>query len=177
MRPDEREGGTPLNTEEALERLLRSYGAYYNVDRENPAPPFAAEAVFHSHDERFFLVKSAKLSEAESHEYVFFAREGNLTAQRLQELAEAAWATGTGRVTPHASHQSSDVLLEIVAESITPEAMAMIPKLKRYQSYRHTLHGWSHFRLFALEAPSGRMACNRQGRSLKKVFQSIIAAQ
>ena len=44
---------------------------------------------------------------------------------------------------------------KIVAESITPEAMAMIPKLKRYQSYRHTLHGWSHFRLFALEARLG----------------------
>lgn len=166
-----------MNTEEALERLLRSYGSYYNVEREHPTPPFAAEAVFHSHDERFFLVKSAKLSEAESHEYVFFAQEKLLTAQRLQELTDAAWAAGTGRVNPHASHQSSDVLLEIVAEAITPEAMGLIPKLKRYQSYRHTLHGWSHFRLFALEVSSGRMACNRQGRSLKKIFQSIIAAQ
>lgn len=163
-----------MNTEEALERLLRSYGTYYNVDRENPAPPFAAEAVFHSHDERFFLIKSAKLSEAESHEYVFFAKEDHLTRQRLEELVDAAWNTGMGRVKPHASHQSSDVLLEIVAGTIEPEAMALIPKLKRYQSYRYTLHGWSHFRLFALETSSGRMACNRQGRSLKKIFQSMI---
>lgn len=163
-----------MNKDEALDRLLRAYEAYYNVNQENPAPPFAAEAAFHSHDERFFLVKSAKLSEAESHEYVFFAKEEVLTAQRLQELADAAWSAGLDRVKPHASHQSSDVLLEIVAERIEPEAMALIPKQKRYQSYHHTLHGWSHFRLFALEVSSGHMACNRQGRSLKKIFQSII---
>lgn len=162
-----------MHAQEALEKLLRSYETYYNVNREDPAPPFAAEAVFHSHDERFFLIKSAKLSEAESHEYVFFAKEERLTADRLRQLSDAAWTTGTGRVRPYASHQSSDVLLEIVAEVIDPEAMALIPKLRRYQSYRYTLHGWSHFRLFALETSSGRMAWNPQGRRLKQIFQSI----
>lgn len=163
-----------MELSQAMEKLLNSYSAYYNVDREHPTPPFVAEAVFHSHDERFFLVKAAKLSEAESHEYVFFAQEACLTAERLGELEEVAWTTGMSRVVPHASHQSTDVLLAILAEEITPEAMAAIPKLKHYQSYRHGLHGWSHFRLFALEIPSGRMACNRQGRRLKKIFQSII---
>lgn len=162
-----------MDSREALEKLLRAYTSYYNVNRETPAPPFAAEAVFHSHDERFFLIRSARLSEAESHEYVFFAREDVLTADRLLKLADAAWTAGTGRVRPCASHQSSDVLLEIVAETITEEALALIPKVKRYQSYRFTFYGWSHFRLFALEASSGRMAWNRQGQSLKRVFQSI----
>lgn len=163
-----------MNTQEALEKLLLSYSAYYDINREAPTAPFAAEAVFHSHDERFFLIKSAKLAEAESHEFVFFAREETLTEDRLRELADIAWTEGLSRVQPHAAHQSSDILLEIVAEAITPEALALIPKLKRYQSYRHSLHGWSHFRLFTLEVSSGRMACNRQGRSLKKIFQSIL---
>ena len=162
-----------MELSQAMEKLLRAYGDYYNVDREHPTPPFVAEAVFHSHDERFFLVKSAKLSEAESHEYVFFAQEERLTPERLHLLEETAWTTGMGRVEPHASHQSSDVLLAILAEEISPEALAAIPKLKHYQSYRHGLHGWSHFRLFALEVPSGRMAYNRQGSRLKKIFQSI----
>lgn len=163
-----------MTVSEAMEKLLRSYGVYYNVNRETPAAPFAAEAVFHSHDEQFFLVKSAKLSEAETHEYVFFAAEETLTPERLRELEEAAWTEGLSRVQPYSSHQSSDVVLGILAEHITPEAMALIPRLRHYQSYRFGFHGWSHFRLYALEVSSGRSACNRQGRSLKKVFQSII---
>ena len=163
-----------MEIQQALDKLLNSYRAYYNVDQETPAAPFAAEAVFHSHQEGFFLVKQAKLSEAESHEYVFFAVEKELTEQKLRELADTAWNLGLSRVQPHSSHQSSDVILEILADSITPEAMALVPKLSFYKSYRFTLHGWSHFRLFALEVPSGRMACNRQGQRLKKIFLSIV---
>ncbi len=163
-----------MNASEALPRLLNSYRAYYDVNQTDPAPPFAAEAVFHSHEEGFFLVKSAKLSEAESHEYVFFAVEKTLSAERLEELARIAWETGTSRVRPHSSHQSSDVILEILADTIEPEALERVPRLKFYRSYRFSLHGWSHFRLFALEVPSGRTACNRQGRRLKRVFQGMI---
>lgn len=163
-----------MTVSEAMEKLLHSYEIYYNVNRETPTAPFAAEAVFHSHDEQFFLVKSAKLSEAESHEYVFFAEEETLTAERLRFLADTAWAEGISRVEPYSSHQSSDVVLGVLAEQITPEAMALVPKLRHYQSYRLGFHGWSHFRLYALEISSGRSAHNRQGRTLKKVFQSII---
>ena len=33
-----------MSKEEVLERALRSYMAYYDVDRETPEEPFAAEA-------------------------------------------------------------------------------------------------------------------------------------
>ncbi len=163
--------------EEALDRLLRSYEAYYNVNRETPVPPFAAEAVFHSHEEGFFLVKSAKLTEAESFEYVFFALEPALTLDRLKDLAEKAWNAGISRVQPHSSHQSSDVVLAVLADQIEPEAFEACRKLKYYKSYCFSLQGWSHFRLYAVEVSSGRTVCNRQGRRLKSIFQSIVPAQ
>ncbi len=158
---------------EVLPRLLASYTAYYDVNRRDPAPPFVAEAVFHSHEEGFFLVHSARLSEAETNEYVFFALEKVLTLSRLEELSRIAWDTGMARVKPHASHRSSDVILEILADRIEPDAMAQIPGLKFYRSYRFTLQGWSHFRLFALEVPSGAWACNHQGKHLKKIFAGL----
>ena len=99
-----------MTVSEAMEKLLHSYEIYYNVNRETPTEPFVAEAVFHSHDEQFFLVKSAKLSEAESHEYVFFAEEETLTAERLQFLADTAWAEGTSRVEPFPFVCSGDPL-------------------------------------------------------------------
>ena len=48
-----------LTPGEALERVLRSYQTYYNIKTEAVEPPFAAEAIFGSHNEQYFLIKKA----------------------------------------------------------------------------------------------------------------------
>lgn len=162
-----------MTPSEALEKLLHSYEHYYDVTREGVTPPFAAEAAFHSRDEQYFLVKSAKLAEAESHEYVFFATEDSLTPEKAQELGDAAWAAGMERVRPHAEHRSTDIILVILAGGIEPAAAAYIKKLRRYQSYKLSFQGWSHYRVIALETSSGRLVCNRMGRTLTKLLRNI----
>ena len=54
--------------EALLEKVLRSFRAYYNIDRETPAEPFDAEASFDMRDEQYFLTKSARISQSDSHE-------------------------------------------------------------------------------------------------------------
>ena len=162
-----------MTATEALDTLLRSYVRYYDIFREDVEPPFAAEARFHTHDETYFLVKSARLSEADSHEYVFFAALEDLDLAGLTALDETAWDRGLSRVKPHSSHRNSDVTLVILAEHIAPEAMEAIGKFRHSKSYRYGLQGWSNFRVIALETSSGRLAYNRLGRSLKKLFRNI----
>ena len=161
-----------MTAEEALERLLRSYTQYYDVVREGVEPPFAAEARFHSHNEQYVLVKSARISEAESHEYVFFAVERELDEARLRQLDETAWSRGMERVRPYSAHKNTDVALVVLAERMTPGAEAAVKKLKRSKSYRFGLHGWSNYRVIALEVSSGRLAWNRMGRSLRKLLRN-----
>ena len=86
-----------MTAQEACNYVLNAYRSYYDVDTAHPAAPFAAEAVFHSHDQQYFLVKSATISEAESNEYVFFAVCGRLDAGTLRSLDKAAWTTGLAR--------------------------------------------------------------------------------
>ena len=162
-----------MTAREALPILLRSYTAYYNVTEENVTPPFAAEAEFHSHEEQFFLVKAAKLSESESKEFVFFAVTEHLTLQLAKQYDETAWATGLSRVKPHDGHRNSDVVLFILADKIDDDAAAYLKKLRRYESYRHTLHGWSHYRVVAQEMSTGKAVFNRMGRQLKKLLRNI----
>ena len=162
-----------MTATQALDTLLRSYVRYYDITRENVEPPFAAEAVFHTHDETYFLVKSARLSEADSHEYVYFATVDQLDLPGVQELDETAWTRGMDHVKPHSSHRNSDVTLVILAEHIAPEAMEAIGKLRRSKSYRYGLQGWSNYRVIAMETSSGRLAYNRLGRNLKKLFRNI----
>ena len=158
---------------EALDTLLKSYRRYYNIQTEDVEPPFTAEATFHTHDEQYFLVKSAKLSEAESHEYVYFFAGDQLELSDVQQLEARAWERGTSQVKPSVYHRNTDVTLVILAERIAPEAKAHIQKCRRYQSYRFSFHGWSSFRAVALETSTGGLSYNRRGRDLKKLFRNI----
>lgn len=75
-----------LTPGEALERVLRSYQTYYNIKTEAVEPPFAAEAIFGSHNEQYFLIKKAKVADIDTNETVYFATEESLSKDRLLEL-------------------------------------------------------------------------------------------
>ena len=158
---------------DVLNTLLKSYKRYYNVRTEDVEAPFTAEAAFHSHDEQYFLVKSAKLSEAESHEYVFFYTGESLELSDVQKLDQCAWERGLSRAKPSTNHRNTDVVLILLAEQISPEAKAYIQKCKHYQSYRFTFHGWSSYQAVAMETSTGTLTHNRRGRDLKKLFRNI----
>lgn len=166
-----------MNISEMTDRILKSYESYYNIKRdEDVLPPFAAEAVFHSHNEQYVLIKSAKLSEQDSNEFVFFANEEHLDVQRLAQLDETAWNAGLSRVVPHKNHRNSDVTLVIIADTVSKEAVSAIKKLHHYKSYRMGFQGWSNYRIIVLENSSGILTYNRQGRELKKLYRKIIKA-
>ena len=162
-----------MTVEEAIQRLLKSYKRYYNINTESAAKPFAAEATFHTHDEQYFLVKAARLAEADAHEYVFFATGQDVGLTEVQNLEEAAWTEGLSRVVPHINHRSSDITLIILSEHISKDAASYIKKIKRYKSYRHTLQGWSNYSVVAMETSTGDFFCNRRGKNLKKLFSNI----
>lgn len=162
-----------MNQKDCLEKLLKEYESYYDVVRDDVEPPFAAEALFHSQGDMYFLIKSAKLSSEVSNEFVFFALEDHLTLERLMELDTIAWERGLSRVIPGPDHHSSDVILYILADTIDPDAAAAIRKIKHYKSYRFRLQGWSCYRLVALELSTGKPTFNRLGESLKKLVSNI----
>ncbi len=163
-----------MNTQEALEKLLPSFRRYYNVITEEVEAPFIAEAVFQSHNEQYFLIKSARISEANSNEFVYFYTADSLNAAELQRLDVCAWERGMTHVQPNYYHRSTDVALIIIAERIDEEARKLIRKMKHSKSYQFGLQGYSNYRLIALELSTGRVTHNRQGQSLKKLVSNII---
>lgn len=162
-----------MTAAEALEFTLPLFQRYYDIERESPAEPFQAEAAFHARDEQYFLVKRAKYTESESHEYAFFAARGELSLAEAQALDEAAWEEGMSRVKPSSIHRNTDVTLVILADTVAPDAAAFIEKLRRSKSYMFMLQGYSNYHVIAIETSTGRMACNRQGRHLRKLFGNI----
>lgn len=157
----------------ALERILPLFRAYYDIRREDATEPFAAEAAFHSHDEQYFLFKSAKYTEVDAHEYVFFAATDHLTEADARRLDEIAWAEGLRRVQPSAIHRSTDIGLILLADRVDPAAAEYVRRLRRSKSYKLLLHGYSNYRAIVIETSSGAMTCNRLGQHLKKLFGKI----
>ena len=158
---------------EVLERLLTLYERYYTINRDNPVPPFAAEAEFSVHGEEYFLLKSAKYAEMDSREIAFYALVDRLDDQTLDELDERAWEEGLSRVNAKQNHRNTDISLFIVADEIDPQTAARIKKLRRYKSYRFGLWGWSGYRVVAYELTSGKKVSNYLGRSLEMLFANM----
>lgn len=156
------------------EKLLQSYQRYYNLTSEDVAEPFFAEAVYHASDTHYFLLKSARLSQCFVHEYVYFAEAGELTPEQLQSLCDTAWERGLKGFIPENGHKSSDVVLYIIADSITADTGRAASRIKKYKSYRYAFQGWSRFRLVAIDVSGDKVFYNRQGRILEKIVRNAI---
>ncbi len=156
-----------MTAPEAINQLLPSYEGYYDVVRENVLPPFAAEAKFISHQEQYFLVHSAKLSDIDSTEHIFFAAEQNLTLARLKELSETAWEHCMKTVQPYYGHRNSDVTVIVICDGADADAMTGCRKIKYSKTYKFMLHGWSNFKLAVVDLSTGKASSNWQGGDLK----------
>ena len=119
-----------MKNSESLQNLLNAYKNYYTVKTEDCHFPFVAEAEFHSHTEKYLLVKSARLADFDSNEYVFFISEQNLSLDKLLEYDEIAWKLGLSRVNPNPAHRNSDVTLIVIADKIEDSVFKNAKKIK-----------------------------------------------
>lgn len=163
-----------MTQSEALDRLLKAYSGYYNINRETPAAPFAAEAEFRLHDEQFFLIRSAKISEADTREFVFFALADVLDMETFRMLDSTAWETGLSRVELTGNHRNSDVILFILARHIPEEVKRLVRKTRHYKSYHFGLKGWSSGRVLACDLTDLTAVHNARGDILRKVVENTL---
>lgn len=164
----------------ALNQILPAFQQYYTIKKEDVTPPFCAEAEFRSHNEQYFLVRSAHIADIDSNEFVYFATLSDLNDEKLDELVNTAWNTGLAKVHPHEGHRNSDVSLIILADRISDETKIKIKKTKLYKSYKFSFHGWSHFKLAVADLSSlddkGNPAVfsNRQGKDFAKLIKKNL---
>ena len=161
-----------ITPQEALEQLLPSYERYYDVTRERRGS-FAATARFYTRGEQYFLIKSAKMWELESNEFVYFLPTDHLTEDQLAERIEEAWNDAIPQVHPSESHRNSDVTLVVLTPELGKNVRKALRRFHRSVGYRHGMHGWSNLRLGAIELSDGKISTNRHGADLKKLLSNI----
>ena len=154
---------------DAIKQILPAFKQYYTIKTDPPAP-FCAEAEFRSHNEQYFLVRSAHIADIDSNEFVYFAECNELTPEGLKKLVAAAWNEGLAKVHPHEGHRNSDVSLLVFATSFTSETEKIIKKTKLYKSYKFSFHGWSNFKLAVYRLSDMAVFSNRLGKDYKKLI-------
>ena len=159
---------------DAIKQILPAFELYYTVKKEEITPPFCNEAEFRSHNEQYFLVRSAHIADIDSNEFVYFADPEELTSEQLNELVNAAWNAGLAKVRPYNGHRNSDVSLLIFTKSITPETINSIKKTKLYKSYKFSFYGWSHFKLAVCNTSDMEVYTNRQGKDFAKLIKKNL---
>ena len=162
-----------MDISEAIERILPAFEQYYTVIKDSK-PPFCAQAEFRSHNEQYFLVRSAHIADIDSNEFVYFAQTPSLSNNQLEELVNASWQDGLSKVKPYNGHRNSDVTLIIITNKLECPLENAIKKTKLYKSYKWSLHGWSHFKLAVVALETQDIYFNRFGKDYKKLLEKNI---
>ena len=158
---------------DAIKQILPAFEQYYTLIKQ-PTTPFCNEAEFRSHNEQYFLVRSAHIADIDSNEFVYFADPEELSPEKLDELVNAAWNAGLAKVRPYNGHRNSDVSLLIFTKSINQETISSIKKTKLYKSYKFSFHGWSHFKLAVCNTSNMEVYTNRQGKDFAKLIKKNL---
>lgn len=162
------------NTQQALEKLLPLFNDYYTLNKNPQNSIFDATAVFSSHNEQYFLIKSAKIADIDSNEYVYFATSQNLSLEQLQEFDAKAWEQGLSNVVPKEGHRNSDVLLIIICQTLEKKAKKAIKKCKHSKTYKLGMWGWSNYKLAVADLSTKSIITNRLGKDLIKIVNNIL---
>lgn len=165
-----------MKSDEALQKLLNAFKRYYDITQENVLPPFDAQAVFHSHDEKFLLLKEIKLFEMDSNEHVYFSAGDILTPEKITELSDLAWKDGLSKVKPFYGHRNSDITVILLYQTISPEAKKAIRKQRHSKSYKLTFFGWSNFCLAAADLSRMKFYSNWFGRDTKSNIKLALTS-
>ena len=91
-----------MSKEEVLERALRSYMAYYDVERETPEEPFCSGSSLSFTQQHLFSHKIRDHRRGRINEYVFFALADRLDEELFRKLNVYRLGKGLARVKPHA---------------------------------------------------------------------------
>ncbi|MCR4788140.1 MAG: hypothetical protein K5888_06120 [Lachnospiraceae bacterium] len=175
--------GHPLKRDLVFENFIRSYSVYYDVSRNDRdtennkfevTEGFDAEARFDSKSEQYFLIKAAKVADIHSAEYVYFSSLKEPTLDELKKLDEKAWECGIAHAAPGPDHKNTDAVLIVIADKLDDEVREFVKKTKHSRNYRFALHGYSNFRLVAVELNTGKAYFNRQARILMKLVGNIL---
>lgn len=172
-----------MNSNQFLESILNEYSSTFDIYREYEynGKVFPAYAQFYSHNEKYVLVKEAKLWEANCFEHTLFINYDSikeddiLEIQRLIKENMEPDMVRNGKKLPEKNHMYTYITVIMICEGeISAKAEKMIERYNFGKSYQFSIRGWSNAKLVCVDLKNQVFISNREGRALKKLITHIM---
>ena len=164
-----------LNREEILEKLIRSYEGYFDIERSNDMePPLEAVCHFNVRSAKYVLLKKAELWSATSNEHVYIFSVPELTEEIYRACEKKAYDEGMKLIDPKPGHMYTYITAVFICDTCTPEAKKLLKKCRIYKSFHFSLHGWMDFHTVLIQRGESDFPTNRSGKSNAKFMKNIF---
>ncbi len=157
----------------ALERILDSYSAYYDVECSESGD-FKATATFHSRGERYLLVKEINMWSEEDHEYVYFYSGERLDGPGLSEAISHSLREGNSRITPGKDHRSSSITTVLVYDTVEGDVPRVVRRYSYHRSFKLMFEGWMDHRIALVDLSKGEVTVSRRGKDVGSNLRKIL---
>lgn len=162
--------------ESAVDRLLKSYQAYYNITMcEEAQKPLIAICEFFQHAEGYLLSRKANLWSAQCEEFLYLYNIENLTKEIFEKCRDDVWEDARQRAHIGPDHMYTYATAIFVCDTCQEDARLALQKSRVYKSFRFSLHGWMEFHAALLEVKEeNRITFNKSGRGAGEVLENLL---
>lgn len=173
-----------MNTETFYNRLEKYYQGSFDFTKpfvlDNKE--YTALAEYHSHIDKYVLVKKAQVWAADSHEFCLFQRyndffcadDFNMLTHLLVEYMEPQLAR-KGQDNAEPDHMYTYLTLVILCDNPVPKDV--ISKIKHYhftKYYKFYTRGYSEARVILVDTSSKKVYTNPAAREMKKLCKKVF---
>lgn len=159
-----------------LKKLLLAHETWFDVSRDYKYANhmFPGYAEFHSHGEKYVLVKRAKLWEVDAHEYIFFELADALSGDQMREWIDFMTTEAVKKVDPdEPNHMTSYVSLILIANSVEDSALKPI-KTRFHKELKMGMAGWIDMRLAVIDLKKHTYYTNGMGKEFEPQLRSVL---
>lgn len=171
--------GKIASRNEVLEKLLKSYETYFDVEmykkEEEGELPLKAHCRLFVHSEKYVLIKKAKLWDADTNEFVYIFSLPHLTKEWYERCKNYAYQEGMKLIHPKPGHMYSYITTVFLCDTCSVDAKKAVCRCRIYKSFRFSWYGWMDFHTAAIVLEEGTVFTNRSGRSNAKFMKKICS--
>lgn len=161
--------------ETAIDRLLKSYEAYYNITTyQDEQKPLKAVCEFYERSEKFVLSRKAELWSANCEEFIYLFDLDHLTKELFEKCRDFAKEDGLKRANIGPGHMYTYITPIFICDTCDDEAKKAVKRCRIYQSFQFSFHGWMDYHVAVLEISNHKIFTNRSGKCVEKVLKNVL---
>lgn len=169
-------------TNSAVEKLLSSFQAYYNVKEYTEAEkrelkmelPLRAFCEYYEKARKYVLSQKAELWSANSEEFIFLFQTEHLTKELFEKCKDYAYEESMKLAHIGPGHMYTYVTPIFVCDVCDEDARKALSKCLKFKSFRFSFHGWMDLHTAVLEVQNNQISLNAGGRSVEKVMKKVL---